>query len=167
MGADGSTPVGNISVQGPGQGRTIPLGDAGTVTMKVDGAGSGGSMSIYEFQMPARTAGPPEHLHRGWDEAFYVLDGTMTFLIEGETRMAPAGSCVFVPHGVLHTFWNQSDVPARQLTMFTPAGIEDYFDALTRFLSAGTPEELAEAERLMADHDMVVPHNARPAYGML
>ena len=88
----------------PGSGRAIPLGDAGVVTLKVEHRQTGGAISAYEYTAAAETAGPPEHLHRGWDEVFYVLDGEMTFLIDGTEHRAPAGSFVFVPRGVPHTF---------------------------------------------------------------
>ena len=154
-------------VRGPGEGERIPLGDAGDVVLKAEGAETGGSLTIYEFTMSPATAGPPEHLHRTWDEVFIVLDGEMTFLIDGETRVAPAGAIIFLPRGVPHTFWNASDEPARQVTVFTPSGIEDYFRDVTRVLAAGTAEALHEAAALMQRHDMVVPDNPRIAYGPL
>src|SRR5215210_1025498 len=100
----------------PGAGRVIPLGEAGDVTLKAGHRETGGALSAYEFAMPPATAGPPLHLHRGWDEAFYVLEGEVTFLIDGRTSAAAAGSFVFVPRGVLHTFWNAGAAPAKQLT---------------------------------------------------
>jgi quercetin dioxygenase-like cupin family protein len=151
----------------PGEGRAIPLGDAGVVTLKAARRETGGTMSVYEFVTPSRTAGPPLHFHRGWDEAFYVLDGEMTFLVDGQTSAAPAGSFVFVPRGVLHTFWNASDAPARQLTVFTPAGIEDYFDEVTRVMAAGGEEMIEATSALMEKHGTIMPPHARPAYGAL
>ena len=117
--------------------------------------------------MPPWTAGPPLYLHRGWDELFYVLAGEMTFLIAGRTSAAPSGSCVFIPRGVLHTFRNEGAIPARQLTVFTPGGIEDYFDAVTEVMRVGGEEALDAVARLMEQHDMIVPPDDRPAYGTL
>lgn len=77
------------------------------------------------------------------------------------------GSFVFIPRGVLHTFWNESDAPARQLTVFTPAGIEDYFDAVSQVIAAGGDDSLEAAIALMEQHDMVVAANTREAYGAL
>jgi quercetin dioxygenase-like cupin family protein len=151
-------------VRAPGEGRTIPLGDAGVVTLKAGGRDTGTTIAAYEFVLPPTTAGPPLHLHRGWDEVFYVLAGEMTFLIDGRQRRSPAGTFVFVPHGVQHTFWNAGDLPAKQLVVFTPAGIEDYFDELTQVLSAVDDQARAAAEAVMERHDMVVPPDARPAY---
>jgi len=154
-------------VLGPETGRIIPLGDAGNVTLKVGSDESGGTLSVYEFTMPPATAGPPHHLHRGWDEAFYILRGEMTFLIDGVTSTMPAGSFVFIPRGVLHTFWNESAAPATQLTIFTPAGIEAYFDEVTQLMAQGGGAALEAAERVMEAHDMIVMPGTRPAYGAL
>jgi len=158
---------GQSVVIAPNTGRRIPLGDAGTVTLKAVAADSGGTLSAYEFATLPATAGPPLHLHRTWDEAFYVLEGEMTFLIDGQTHSAPAGSFVFVPRGILHTFWNAGDTPAKQLVVFTPAGIEAYFEEVTRVLADGGDEALDAAAALMAKHDMIVPPATGPAYGAL
>ena len=166
--ADGAVPEpAKAVVLAPGAGRAIPRGEAGIVTLKAVSAETGGTLSAYEFVTPPATAGPPLHLHRSWDEAFYVLEGEMTFLIDGQTRTAPAGSFVFVPRGILHTFWNESPAPARQLTVFTPAGIEAYFEAVTRIMAAGGDDTLEAATTLMEKHDMIVPPSTRQAYGTL
>jgi len=164
---DPVTRHGQSVVLAPGAGRNISLGDAGTVTLKAVAADSGGTLSAYEFTTPPATAGPPLHLHRTWDEAFYVLAGEMTFLIDGHTHAAAAGSFVFIPRGIVHTFWNASEAPVTQLVVFTPAGIEAYFEEVTRVLADGGDEALDAAAALMAEHDMIVPREARPAYGAL
>ena len=116
--------------------------------------------------MAPRTAGPSPHVHRSWDEAFYVLTGEMTFVIDGAEHVAPAGSFVFVPHGVPHAFRNEGLEPARQLTIVAPSGIEDLFAALGALRAAGaaTPEALAA---LNAAHDTVVLPTDRAPYGPL
>src|SRR5215213_6014348 len=168
--ADREDPVarhGQSVVCAPGAGHRIPLGDAGTVTLKAVAADSGRTLSAYEFVTPPATAGPPLHLHRTWDEAFYVLEGEMTFLIDERTHAAAAGSFVFIPRGIVHTFWNASEAPATQLVVFTPAGIEAYFEEVTRVLADGGDEALEAAAALMAKHDMIVPPATGPAYGAL
>lgn len=161
------TQRGHSVVRAPGEGRVISFGDAGEAILKIVSDDSAGAMSAYEFAIPPATAGPPLHLHRNWDEAFYVLEGEMTFLIDGRTSAAPAGSFVFIPRGIPHTFWNESAEPARQLTVFTPAGIEAYFEEVTRVIAAGGDDTLEAATALMEKHDMVVPSDTRKAYGAL
>jgi quercetin dioxygenase-like cupin family protein len=154
-------------VRAAGEGRVISFGDVGEAILKVVSDDSAGTMSAYVFVIPAATAGPPLHLHRNWDEAFYVLEGEMTFLIDGLTSAAPAGSFVFIPRGIEHTFWNESAAPAKQLTVFTPAGIEAYFEDVTRVMAAGGDDTIEAATALMEKHDMVVPASTRQAYGAL
>ena len=164
---ESSTPPARSVVVGPGGGRPIPLGDAGTVHLKAGRRDTGGTMSAYEFAAPPETAGSPVHLHRGWDELFYVVEGEMTFLIDEVEHAASAGAFVIIPRGIPHTFWNAGAVPARQLTVFTPGGIEDYFDAVTEVMAAGGEDTLEAAAALMAEHDMVLPPSTRAAYGVL
>jgi len=154
-------------VRAAGEGRVFSLGDAGEAILKVVSDESAGTMSAYEFVIPAATAGPPLHLHRNWDEAFYVLEGEMTFLIDGRTSMAAAGSFVFIPRGIEHTFWNESSAPAKQLTVFTPAGIEAYFEDVTRVMAAAGDDTIEAVTALMETHDMVVSASTRQAYGAL
>lgn len=154
-------------VRDAGTGRVVSLGAAGTVTLKLVGVESAGTLAAYEFVTPPETAGPPMHLHRAWDEVFSVLEAEMTFLIAGQTHVVGAGAFVFIPRGVAHTFWNASTEPARQLTLFKPAGIEDYFAAVSQVLAGEGADNLEAAIALMEQHDMVVPAKTHPAYGAL
>lgn len=72
--------------------------------------------------------GPPLHIHANEDEAFYVLEGQLRFLLDGESHGAPSGSFVFLPRGTPHCFQNIGDRPARMLVLFTPSGMEHFFD---------------------------------------
>ncbi len=91
----------------------------------------------------------------------------MTYLIDAGTSIAPAGSFVFIPRGIPHTFWNASNARARQLTIFTPSGIEDYFDAVTGVMAGDGEGTLTEAIAIMEQHDMIVPPGQGPAYGAM
>lgn len=61
---------------------------------------------------------------------YSVVDFTLTVTIEGEQRQAPAGSTIFIPRGVVHTFSNQGDTPAHFLFLMSPGGFERCFDEL-------------------------------------
>lgn len=62
--------------------------------------------------------GPPLHVHHSDDEAWHVLDGTLSFRFADSTKQAPAGTTVFVPAGVAHTYGCATDV--RYLIISTP-----------------------------------------------
>ena len=64
------------------------------------------------------------HAHQDEDDAFYILDGEMTFVVEGEDVQAPPGTFVLVPPGVEHGFRNDGAIPVRMLNIHAPAGYD-------------------------------------------
>jgi mannose-6-phosphate isomerase-like protein (cupin superfamily) len=71
--------------------------------------------------------GPPLHTHAE-DEFFLVLDGEVSFWIDGRITVASAGEATFVPGRARHCFKNRSNRIVRVLVMFTPGNIEKFFD---------------------------------------
>ena len=61
----------------------------------------------------------PPHVHHSDDEAWYVLEGRLGFLLGTETVEAGPGSAVLAPRGVTHTFWNASGGKTRYLIVMT------------------------------------------------
>ena len=61
----------------------------------------------------------PPHLHHHDDEAWYVLEGTLHVQVGEKEVAAAAGSAVFVPRGMAHTYWNPGPGPARYLLVMT------------------------------------------------
>ena len=74
--------------------------------------------------MQPHREGPPMHVHAHEDDAFYVLDGELTFVLGDDEVAAPAGTFVLVPPGVEHTFENRTDTPVRMLNVHAPAGFD-------------------------------------------
>ena len=65
------------------------------------------------------------HVHDGEDDAFYILEGEMTFeLGDGEEVAAPPGTFVLVPPGVPHAFTNHGSESVRMLNLHAPAGFD-------------------------------------------
>ena len=65
-----------------------------------------------------------EHVHAAEDDAFYILQGEMTFTLTDEEIAAPPGTFVLVPPGVAHGFRNDGDAPVRMLNIHAPAGFD-------------------------------------------
>jgi mannose-6-phosphate isomerase-like protein (cupin superfamily) len=65
-----------------------------------------------------------QHVHEDEDDAFYIVEGEMTFLFGERGRAAPPGTFVLVPPGVEHGFRNDGDVPVRMLNIHAPAGFD-------------------------------------------
>jgi mannose-6-phosphate isomerase-like protein (cupin superfamily) len=82
------------------------------------------AVTITRARYSAReqVAGP--HVHHEHTDAFYVLEGELTFEIgrDGERIAVSSGGFVAVPPGVAHSFRSDSDRPARWLTIHAPDG---------------------------------------------
>ena len=82
-----------------------------------------GRYSISEWWLEPYTRGPGAHQHEE-DDVFFVLEGTMSFLIGGAWVDAPKGSLVIAPGGTPHDFENRTDVRAGLFNVFIPGGFE-------------------------------------------
>lgn len=68
--------------------------------------------------------GPGSHTHADEDDAFYILEGELTFVVEGEEVAAGPGTFVLVPPGVDHSFANRGDAVVRMINVHAPAGFD-------------------------------------------
>lgn len=85
--------------------------------------------------------GPPLHIHQREEEFFMVLDGEITFWVDGTIIRRKAGETAFVPRGAAHCFKNCSDRPARVLVLFTPGNIAGFFDYGEPFADGTVPSD--------------------------
>ena len=103
---------------GPEEGEALWCVGALT-TVKASATQTGGTYSLIEDLAP-RGDGTPLHRHREDDEAFYVLEGDLTFYFEDDRPIpASAGSFVHIPGGTVHAFKVDSET-ARYLIITTP-----------------------------------------------
>ena len=115
------------SLVGPGEGEDYWFLGA-LATIKASTETTGGGVAVIEHLAPLGH-GSPLHIHTREDEWFYVLEGELTFWVDGEVSVAPAGSFVYGPKGLAHTFIVSSEV-ARFLLVTEPAGFEQFTRAL-------------------------------------
>jgi mannose-6-phosphate isomerase-like protein (cupin superfamily) len=83
------------------------------------------SFVIAEWRDAGGPPGPPRfiaplHLHHNDDEAWYVLEGTVSVRVGDSDVEAKAGAAVFVPRGTAHTYWNPGPGLLRYLLVMTP-----------------------------------------------
>lgn len=85
----------------------------------------GHSFVIYEW-----SGSGPEYLHVHYsdDEAWHILEGTLTFRFQNKDVDVSAGSTVFVPAGVPHSYY-EAHGPTRYLIILTPR-LRDLISAL-------------------------------------
>ena len=104
-----------------------------------------GGYFLVEATVPPG-GGPPAHVQTREEEAFYILEGELTFYgDEGEIPAVP-GTYLNIPKGEKHRFRNNGEVTAKMLFFFTPAGIEDLLVDLSQFVPPeGTPSAVISA----------------------
>src|SRR5213080_2338231 len=102
----------------PGAGEPIARQARREVTIK----GALDQLTVTESRYAAGERGPDPHVHRRHVDAFYVLDGEMTYTFGREDRavVAGAGTFVLIPIGVVHTFANESEGDVRWLNFHAP-----------------------------------------------
>jgi quercetin dioxygenase-like cupin family protein len=132
---------GFVTAAGDGQTLTNPAGAALTFMARAEQ--TGGAMMAFETGAAPRE-GPPLHTHVREDEVLYVLQGRLRVRLDEEIQEAPAGSFVFIPRGVPHSWQNVGDDQVRFLVVFTPAapGMEQFFE---RSAELGEANQVAEA----------------------
>jgi len=95
----------------------------------------------------------PLHVHHREDEAFWVLEGGVTFEVGGKTIEASAGDFVFGPRDIPHRY-EVGEAGSRMLFALTPGGFEDLVRATsdparTRTLPPGD-HPMPDEEQMMA-----------------
>src|SRR5262249_48762150 len=135
-----------------GEGRTIAVvGDV--YRFLATGEDTNGEYALWEAIVPPG-GGPPPHVHSREEEGFYILEGEITFTINGERVVATAGKVANLPVGTTHSFKNESGTAARMLISVAPAGLEKMFFEFGVPLAEGAttalPPTQEEIEKLLA-----------------
>ena len=134
----------------------IKLGDM-AVRFLVEGEESGGSVAVFEFDVPAGAKVAAAHSHDGYEETIYGLEGVLTWTVEGEATDVGAGDALFIPRGAVHQFDNRGDTDAKALAVVTPGILgPDYFREVGEILdaAAGGPPDFAAIGRVMRRHGL-------------
>ena len=130
----------DFRVVGPSDGRVLEvLGDR--IVVKTSGSETDGRFSLLEFTSP-KDAGPPPHRH-AWREGYWVLEGEIEFVIDGQKQTLSPGSWIVVPGGEVHTSKVLSE-SARYLMFAEPAGVEDFLAEVQE----GTADDPANLEKI-------------------
>jgi mannose-6-phosphate isomerase-like protein (cupin superfamily) len=125
--------------------------------IKATAADTGGLFSIVEV-----TNGPhyeaPLHVHHREDEAFWIIEGTVTLEVGGTRIEAAAGDYAFGPRGLPHKY-KVGAQGCRMLFILTPGGFEDLVRAMsvpaeTRSLPSqdGPPPDMERVRAIAATY---------------
>jgi quercetin dioxygenase-like cupin family protein len=85
------------------------------------------SYGMIEVASPPHVPGPPPHFHKGENEFFLIVHGTLDVMINGEWRRCGAGSFLDLQPHTTHTFINNTEVDVVWITGWRPKGFERFF----------------------------------------
>jgi quercetin dioxygenase-like cupin family protein len=123
----------------------------------LEGAASGGSVAVFEFDVAAGARVPGAHSHDGYEETIYGLEGVLTWTLDGQQIDVGPGDVLCIPRGVIHRFDNDHEVGAKMLAIITPGILSaDYFREMADVLKAATggPPDPAAITEVMRRHGL-------------
>lgn len=133
LSAQTTAPSGKVSFARPGDSR-FAFSNAEQTRLspcKLTSDDSGSSLSAFELNVLPQ-AGPQLHVHHREDEWYYVLSGEFLFKAGAEQQTLPAGSSIWLPRGIPHTWANMSTAEAKLILVCQPGGFEKFFDEMGR-----------------------------------
>jgi mannose-6-phosphate isomerase-like protein (cupin superfamily) len=96
----------------------------GLAVIKATGKDTDGRFALVEV-VDHEGGEAPLHVHHNEDEAFWVLEGSLTFEVGDKTIKAEPGSFLFGPKGVPHRY-RVDKGPSRLLFILAPSGFEEF-----------------------------------------
>ena len=123
----------------------------------VEGEESGGSVAVFEFDVPSGAKVAAGHSHDGYEETIYGLEGVLTWTIEGVPVDVRPGEALCIPRGAVHQFDNTHGIDARALAVVTPGILgPDYFREVAAILDAAAdgPPDFAALGEVMRRHGL-------------
>jgi quercetin dioxygenase-like cupin family protein len=127
------------------------------VRFLVEGEQSGGSVAVFEFDVPAGAKVAAAHSHDGYEETIYGLEGVLTWNIEDTPTDVGPGDTLFIPRGAVHHFDNTQEMGAKALAIVTPGILgPGYFREVAAILdaSAAGPPDFAAIAAVMRRHGL-------------
>lgn len=113
----------------PSDGRRYPLGRMEGVFL-ADGEETNNAYCASTWHVEPNSTGPGPHKHDANEEVFFVIEGTMTFLVGDEHVEAQCGTFLRIPCGMVHDFENRTNERAGVFNMFLPGGFEAMMPAI-------------------------------------
>ena len=132
----------------------------------VEGEESGGSVAVFEFDVPAGAKVAAGHSHDGYEETIYGLQGVLTWTIDGRPIDIGPGEALCIPRGAVHQFDNSGDVDARAIAIVTPGILSpDYFREVAAILDAAIdgPPDFAALGEVMRRHGLTPARVSTPS----
>jgi quercetin dioxygenase-like cupin family protein len=121
------------------KGRIIPNPATGEYIEFVETAEeTGGHHTTIKVLQKAGGFKPVLHVHTTTDESFTVIEGELTYELEGKKGIVQRGESLVLPKGKVHTHYNDSPNDLLMLQTFTPSlDIEVFLENLFGLTAEG------------------------------
>lgn len=102
--------------------RTLALGGGTTIKLLLEAGNLGGTeLEVAEITFPVGTNPPGEHRH-GAVEIFYVVEGVLGHVVNGQEHRVEPGMVAVVRPGDTVAHRVLSEIPVRALVLWVPGG---------------------------------------------
>jgi quercetin dioxygenase-like cupin family protein len=131
-------PAGSSLLVRANEGRTLhAFGHA--VVVLLNGKQTGEKFTAF-LNITPPGGGPGPHYHDREDEWFYIVEGRVSFFINGTWTDVFPGDCIYSPRGLVHGFKNNTDQPIRVFINIAPAGFERFFSEVAEEWAQPEPD---------------------------
>ncbi len=143
----------NYLLLSPGGGESLRFLDDSELIIKTSSEDVDGGLAHYEYIAKPAAKGSPQHIHRGHDETFYVVEGEFEFALGSATVSAGPGTFLLVQRGQPHGFRNSGTSRGRIVGTFAPH-FAQYFRELAQIIArTGAAPAMDEWVKLYGRYD--------------
>ena len=125
------------------------------LTVMLDGQQTGNQLSVM-FEATPPGGGPPLHVHRREDEIFLVIDGRISYCLNGEWTEVEPGGVVYLPRGAVHGFRNVGETPSRHWIITTPSGFELFFSRCAEEFAKASGPDMGRIIEIFSEHGLAL-----------
>ena len=138
--------------------------------VKVRSGQTNKQFSCMEGVIDGKTMGPAPHLHKELDEIMFVQEGVVDVMVGEAIYKVAAGGWHLRPHGIVHTYWNATEKPARFIDMYFNQDFENFLekmflqlmpDLARRNISPASPEAKSKMHKLYAAYGITMFEDQR------
>jgi quercetin dioxygenase-like cupin family protein len=156
--------IGNVGLPSSTEGELMVTGTSeeiriGQLAIRflVEGGSSGGSVAVFEFDVPAGARVPIAHSHDAYEETIYGLEGVLTWTVDGQQNDVGPGEVLCIRRGAVHRFDNGHGLAAKMLAIVSPGILgPGYFREMAAVINAaaGGPPDPAALTEVMRRHGL-------------
>lgn len=136
----------------PGGGERLRFLDDSILLIKAVSEPTHGA-AHYEYIAQPAAKGSPQHIHRGHDETFYIVEGNFEFTLGTSTLAAGPGSFLLVRRGQPHGFRNMGNSKGRIVGTFSPRFAQYFRDLAQIIEQTGAAPNLKDWIELYGRYD--------------